>query len=164
MSSDTAHSAPWLPACMITSRLREAVQLDAASVALKAIRGDVDHPVLVICVPLCSLSRMLLHSCLLRWQSQLVWLWRFLRPSRKCTSCAASCKYCYSHPYLFRILHLKHSYRVNVSKRNAAPERRELESKFRYEILFLQSLGQCFLQNGRIVANESTSPKRLAYK
>ncbi|KAF2183705.1 hypothetical protein K469DRAFT_667957 [Zopfia rhizophila CBS 207.26] len=44
-------------------------------------------------------------------------------------------------------------YRVNVSRRNATPERKLLQSKFRYEVLFLQSLGHCFFRSGDIVDN-----------
>jgi hypothetical protein len=50
---------------------------------------------------------------------------------------------------------------VNISKRSFFPERRELESKFRYEVLFLQSLGQCFFRNGAIVENERTNHRWL---
>ncbi|KAF1964386.1 hypothetical protein BU23DRAFT_63281 [Bimuria novae-zelandiae CBS 107.79] len=53
------------------------------------------------------------------------------------------------------------SYRVNISRRNVFPERQELESKFRYEVLFLQSLGQCFFRNGAIVENERTNRRWL---
>ncbi|KAF2821236.1 hypothetical protein CC86DRAFT_111171 [Ophiobolus disseminans] len=52
-------------------------------------------------------------------------------------------------------------YRVNVSRQNADPERRKLEQKFRYEILFLQSLGQYFVQAGSIVDNEQDNQRWL---
>lgn len=50
---------------------------------------------------------------------------------------------------------------MNVSRRHTLPERRELESKFRYEILFLQSMGSLFFRDGRIAENEEANTRWL---